>query len=212
MGTRSMNGDTTDLPTVIIVDDEAPLRRIVGGLLHMDGYQVADYGSGEELLKAAFPRGPACILLDVVMPGMTGLELQERLAERERCPPIVFMSGSSDIPEAVMAMKNGAEDFLKKPFKENDLRLKVRGAIEKSQERLKLLAGRRRVMDLFDKLSPREKEVAVLTAQGERILRIVCDLGISESTVKKHRISAYRKMEVENAVMLRESLAVIEKI
>jgi len=212
-GTRHISEGVPDLPTVLIVDDEASFRSIVGNILIMEGYHVAYFSSAEEILETALPCGPSCILLDVVMPGMTGIDLQELLAERESCPPIVFISGASGIPETELAMKRGAVGFLEKPFQASDLLSRVQEAIRKSEQDLVTTKKRMEKLILYKKLTKREKEVIRLVAKGYRNLEIAYELNIKEITVLKHKRCALTKLclDSRNRVVLYIFLKDIER-
>jgi RNA polymerase sigma factor (sigma-70 family) len=180
--------------TVFVVDDDADVRSGVLLLLESMGYRALGFGSAREFLKAELPEGPCCLILDVRMPRMNGLDLQRELSLAGKNIPIIFVTGHATVPASVKAMKAGAVDFLEKPFDEQTLLDAVTGAIEKSREgveRERDLAGaRRRVASL----TPREREVFRLVVQGRPNKEIADKLGMRESTVKVHRGRVMRKL------------------
>jgi FixJ family two-component response regulator len=187
---------------VFIIDDDVSFRQSVKRLLASAGYQVEAFGSAEEFLRCEFIKEPACVLLDLAMPGMDGLTLQSRLGELGREPPIVFVSGHGEVPSSVQAMKAGAMDFLTKPVDEVVLLSAVSEALEVHRERLEarrqIAEARTRVLSL----TPRENEVAALVVQGKRNKQIAFELGIAEKTVKVHRSRVMEKIGARSTVEL----------
>jgi FixJ family two-component response regulator len=183
-------------PVVYVVDDDAGFRRGVCRLLEAAGYDARPHASAGDFLLADPAEGPACVLLDVRMPGPSGLELQEALARRGEAPPIVFLSGHGDIPMSVRALKAGAVDFLTKPVDRQTLLAAVNAALEQDiarrAERDEIQALRQR----YDRLTPREREVLGLVVAGKLNKQIAGDLGAAERTVKAHRAQVMEKMEV----------------
>jgi len=189
-------------PTVHIVDDDAPFRTAVRRVLDASGYRVALYDSAEQLL-AMLPAGePGCILLDVRMPGLSGPQLQERLAELGNRVPIVFLTGHGDIPMSVQAIKAGAEDFLTKPVAREKLVAAVERALTRdAQQRAhdsELDGLRARV----SRLTPRESEVFALVVRGKLNKQIAGEIGTAERTVKAHRQKVMEKCESQSLAEL----------
>jgi FixJ family two-component response regulator len=185
---------TSKVPTVFVVDDDASLRRALARLLHSAGYQTETFASAESFLAQSRFDAPGCILLDVRMPGLNGLELQQALAAADRQLPIVFITGYGDVPMSVRAMKAGAEDFLPKPFDDEDLLKAVAQALNKSQrqqiEQTEVAEIRRRLSSL----TPREREVLCHVVAGRLNKQIAADFSIAEKTIKVHRARVMEKM------------------
>jgi FixJ family two-component response regulator len=185
---------TSKVPTVFVVDDDAPVRRALARLLHSAGYQTETFASAEGFLAQGRFDAPGCILLDVRMPGLNGLELQQALAAADRQLPIVFITGHGDVPMSVRAMKAGAEDFLPKPFDDEELLKAVAQALNKSQreqnERTEVAEIRKRLSSL----TPREREVLCHVVAGQLNKQIAADLSIAEKTIKVHRGRVMEKM------------------
>lgn len=180
--------------TIHVVDDDASLRAALDSLFRSTGLAVRQYGSAQEFVEAAISPGPGCIVLDVRLPGLSGLDFQERLAELGVRLPVILMTGHGDIPMSVRAMKAGAVDFLTKPFRDQDMLDAVSAALARDRERL---AGEGRTEALqarFATLSARERQVMALVTAGKMNKQVAGDLGLSEITVKIHRGSAMRKM------------------
>ncbi|MGA8477581.1 MAG: response regulator transcription factor [Chthoniobacterales bacterium] len=185
---------TSKAPTVFVVDDDASLRGALARLLHSAGYQTETFASAEGFLAQSRFDAPGCILLDVRMPGLNGLELQQALAAADRQLPIVFITGHGDVPMSVRAMKAGAEDFLPKPFDDEELLKAVAQALNKSQreqnERTEVAEIRKRLSSL----TPREREVLCHVVAGRLNKQIAADLSIAEKTIKVHRARVMEKM------------------
>jgi FixJ family two-component response regulator len=185
---------TSKVPTVFVVDDDASVRGAVARLLHSAGYQTETFASAEGFLAQSRFDAPGCILLDVRMPGLNGLELQQALAAADRQLPIVFITGHGDVPMSVRAMKAGAEDFLPKPFDDEELLNAVAQALNKSQreqnERTEVAEIRKRLSSL----TPREREVLCHVVAGQLNKQIAADLSIAEKTIKVHRARVMEKM------------------
>ncbi len=180
---------------VLVVDDDAMLRSALGGLFRSVGMKVAMFASAAEVLDFRLPDAPCCLVLDVRLRGPSGLDLQSRLARMGVQIPIIFMTGYGDIPMTVAAMKAGAEDFMAKPFRDQDLLDAVTAAVEKDRLRR---AGQQRTEVLrasYRSLTPREAEVMGLAVAGLLNKQIAGEIGISEVTVKIHRSHAMRKMK-----------------
>ena len=179
---------------MFVVDDDASVRRALARLLHSAGYQTETFASAEGFLAQSRFDAPGCIILDVRMPGLNGLELQQALAAADRQLPIVFITGHGDVPMSVRAMKAGAEDFLPKPFDDEELLKAVARALNKSQreqnERTEVAEIRRRLSSL----TPREREVLCHVVAGQLNKQIAADLSIAEKTIKVHRGRVMEKM------------------
>jgi FixJ family two-component response regulator len=181
-------------PLVHIVDDDASMRGALEGLFDSVGLQTQTYATAKEFLSADLSDRPGCIVLDVRLPDMTGLEFQTRLIQIGVGIPIVMMTGFGDIPMSVHAMKHGAVDFLAKPFRDQDMLDAVLTAIERDQRRRVVENDVSQLKERFEKLSPREQEIMFLIASGKMNKQVAGDLGISEITVKIHRGAAMHKM------------------
>ena len=183
---------------VFVVDDEASVRYTLKSLIESTGLCVQTFGSAEEFLESKVPDSPSCLVLDVRLPGLHGLDLQRELAERGTPIPVVFVTAYGDIEMSVQAMKAGAVEFLTKPFRSRDLLDAVRRAIERDRtaraERAEMSELRRRL----DLLTPRERQVMDLVVAGRLNKQIAADLGTSEITVKVHRGRLVRKMQAES--------------
>jgi FixJ family two-component response regulator len=186
---------TSDKAIVHVVDDDASLRDALVGLFDSVGLDARTYGTAHEFLDANRPDKPGCIVIDIRLPDMNGLEFQARLVQLGVGLPVVMMTGYGDIPMSVRAMKRGAVDFLAKPFHDQDMLDAVTSAIERDRQRRKEAENLSRMRHRFETLSPREREVMLLVTSGKMNKQVAGDLGISEITVKIHRGAAMRKME-----------------
>lgn len=187
---------------VFVVDDDESVRRSLRRLLASAGFAVETFASAEEVLARGRPVGPACLVTDLQMPGVTGLELQERLASDAIRMPMVFITGHGDIPSSVRAMKEGAVDFLTKPFDDEELLGAVRRALARDAEALAKWDGVRSVRARAERLTPREREVMDLVVTGMLNKQIAYDLGTSEKTIKVHRARVMEKMEASSVAEL----------
>jgi FixJ family two-component response regulator len=187
--------DGVDQPLVIIVDDDASVREGLSELILSVGFQPVGFASTQELLDARILDRPGCIILDVRMPGASGLDLQHHLAQTGNLKPIIFLTGHADIEMTVQAMKAGAIDFLTKPVRDQTLLDAVTAGIKRDlAQRAEALSIRRHV-ELLEQLTPRERQVVQEVVLGRLNKQIAFDLGISEVTVKLHRANAMRKMQ-----------------
>jgi FixJ family two-component response regulator len=181
-------------PLVHVVDDDASMRRALEGLFDSVGLQTQSYATAEDFLSASLSDRPGCIVLDVRLPDMNGLEFQGRLAQTGVGIPVVMMTGFGDIPMSVHAMKHGAVDFLAKPFRDQDMLDAVLAAIERDRQRRVVENDASQLKQRFETLSPREQEVMLHVTTGKMNKQVAGDLGISEITVKIHRGAAMHKM------------------
>lgn len=189
---------TGEKPVVYVVDDDPSVRKALERLLRSAGQEAKAFPSAQDFLNFAHPDAPGCLILDVKMPGMSGLELQERMAERNISFPIVFITGYGTVPASVKALKAGAMDFLQKPFEDRDLLDAVSLGIEKhrrlqqEQEEMETLRAR------LDTLTPREREVFGLVVSGMLNKQVAFHLGTTEKTVKVHRARVMEKMGAQS--------------
>jgi FixJ family two-component response regulator len=184
--------------TVLVVDDDPALRESVGRLLRSLGHEAQLFASIADFLNSDPPDGPACLVLDVRLPGKSGLDLQRELAAANRALPIIFITGHGDIPMTVQAMKGGAIEFLTKPFRDQEFLDAVQLGLTRDRDRRvneKVLATLR---ERFASLSPRERDIIIQVARGRLSKQIAGDIGIAEATVKVHRSRAMRKMKVRS--------------
>jgi FixJ family two-component response regulator len=189
-------------PTVHLVDDDASVRNSVARLLRLKGYETACHGSAGEFLTVLAADEPGCIVLDVRMPGASGLDLQEALATRAITMPVIFLTGHGSIPMSVRAMKAGAVDFLTKPVSARALLGAVEAALARDREHRLQRAQRRLLETRFQGLTGREREVFSQVTAGRLNKQIATDLGISERTVKAHRAQVMQKMDVRSLAEL----------
>jgi FixJ family two-component response regulator len=186
------------MPTVVVVDDDAAVREALQNLLHSVGLKVQLFGSVQEFLGGKRPDGPSCLVLDVRLPGQSGLDLQDELVKVNIHLPVIFITGHGDIPMSVRAMKAGAVEFLTKPFRDQELLDAIQTALERDRarrEQEQTVAALRRD---FESLTPREREVMAHVVSGRLNKQIAADLGLSEITVKVHRGNVMRKMHARS--------------
>lgn len=185
-------------PFVAVVDDDLGVREALDSLLRSVGLVTLLFGSATELLASALPSVPGCLLLDVRLPGLNGLDFQEQLVRNGFALPIVFMTGHGDIPMSVRAMKAGAVDFLAKPFREQDMLDAVTLAIARDRSRRRELEANHDLQIAYETLTPREREVMAHVTAGLMNKQVANAIGISEITVKIHRGNVMRKMQVRS--------------
>jgi FixJ family two-component response regulator len=193
---------TQGQPTVLIVDDDDELRSSLGSLLRSVGIEVRLFGSAGEFLEKPLPEAPCCLVLDVRLPGTSGLDFQAELDKAGIRIPIIFMTGYGDIPMTVKAMKAGAVEFLAKPFRDQDFLDAVRDALQKNSTERSANKWVEKIKKDFLALTPREKEVIVLVASGLMNKQIAAQLGVTEITVKVHRGNVMRKMGAKSLAEL----------
>jgi two-component system response regulator FixJ len=189
-------------PLVIVVDDDSGVRNAMRILLKTVGLESIQFASAQEFLAAYQSSQPGCLLLDIRMPGMSGLELQQELNLRGAVIPVIFMTGHGDIPMAVEAMQHGAFDFLQKPFRDQDLLDRIQRAIAKDDELRQSLGEHARIKAHLESLTPREREVLDLMTQGKQNKAIAQDLGVSPRTVEIHRARVMEKMNAHSVAEL----------
>jgi FixJ family two-component response regulator len=188
----------SDGPTVYVIDDDPSMRNAIEDLLQSVGLGIRVFPSAQEFLKAARPDAPGCIVLDVRLPGQSGLDFQRQISGTAMELPIVFITGHGDVPMSVRAMKSGAVEFLTKPFRDQELIDAIHAALERDRARradADALAGMRAQ---FEALTPREREVLQYVVSGRLNKQIAATLGLSEATVKMHRGQIMRKMKAES--------------
>ena len=184
--------------TVFVIDDDPHLRASVGRLLRSLGLDARLFASISDFLKSDPPDGPTCLVLDVRLPGQSGLDLQRELATVNRELPIIFITGHGDIPMSVQAMKGGAIEFLTKPFRDQDLLDAIRLGLSRDRARRENEKALAALRERFESLSPREREIMIQVAHGRLSKQIAGDIGIAEATVKVHRSRLMHKMKARS--------------
>ena len=198
-------------PIVLVVEDDASMRRALSNLFRSVGLEVEAFGSASEILLSELPDVASCLVLDVRLPGLSGLDFQTELAKAKNQIPIIFMTGHGDIPMSVRAMKAGAMDFLTKPFRQQEMLDAVSMAIERDRQRRKDEKVVSSARALFGTLTPREREVLSLVAAGLLNKQIAAEIGVAEITVKIHRGHIMKKMgtrSVADLVRITEMLGI----
>jgi FixJ family two-component response regulator len=189
-------------PVVFVIDDDASVRDAIVDLLRSVGLAVESFGSTQEFLQNNRPDAPGCIVLDVRLPGPSGLEFQRTLTKSNIHLPVIFISGHGDIPMSVRAMKSGAIEFLTKPVREQELLDAIQTGIERDRARRREAKVVAELQERFDSLTPREREVLALVVTGRRNKQIAAQANLSEMTVKVHRSQIMRKMRAKSLVDL----------
>jgi FixJ family two-component response regulator len=189
-------------PIVFVIDDDVAIRATLGSLFRSMGLRVELFGSAQEFAQIKMPDVASCLVLDIRLPGVSGLDFQAKLAEADIRIPIIFMTGHGDIPMSVQAMKAGAIDFLTKPFRDQDILDAVTRAIERDRARRDSEKGISQLRALFDALTSREREVMTLVVGGLMNKQIAGKLGVTEITVKVHRGNMMRKMKARSVIDL----------
>jgi FixJ family two-component response regulator len=185
-------------PTVFVIDDDAAIRDALQSLISSMKLHVELFGSAAEFLQRERPDVPSCLVLDVRLPGISGLDFQRQLTEANHSIPVIFITGHGDIPMSVRAMKAGAVEFLTKPFRDQDLLDAIHVALERDRARRQQESEMIVLRERFESLTPREQEVLPLVVSGRLNKQIAAELGTSEITVKVHRASVMRKMQADS--------------
>ena len=184
--------------TVLVIDDDPDLRASIGRLLRSLDLDARLFASVSDFLNSDLPDGPACLVLDVRLPGQSGLDFQRELAGANRQVPIIFITGHGDIPMSVQAMKGGAIEFLTKPFRDQELLDAIQLGLSRDRSRRENEMALTVLKERFASLSPREREIVIQVAQGRLSKQIAGEIGIAEATVKVHRSRAMRKMNARS--------------
>lgn len=206
-----MNTRSEQQPVVFVIDDDASLRESLSSLFRSVGLQVKTFASAPEFLESKLPDGPSCLVLDVRLPGPSGLDFQSDLAKADIHIPIVFMTGHGDIPMTVRAMKAGAVEFLAKPFRDQEMLDAVQLGLERDRNRREAAKAAAKLRSGFDSLTPREQEIMSFVTAGLMNKQIAGEIGVSEITVKVHRGNVMRKMgarSLAELVRMAEALGV----
>jgi FixJ family two-component response regulator len=198
----SANSAARARPLVLVVDDDLPMRDALQALFRSVGLDSEAFASTSALLERELPDVECCLVLDVRLPGVNGLDFQAQLLQSDRALPVIFMTGYGDIPMTVRAMKAGAVDFLSKPFRDQDMLDAVTTALERDRIRRRDLAEVLRLQDLYRGLTPRERQVMGHVAAGLMNKQIAGEIGLSEITVKIHRVNLMRKLGVRTVADL----------
>ncbi len=208
--TATVIGLTQTEPVVFVVDDDASMREGLASLIASNGLRVECFASAQEFLRSSATAQPSCLVLDVRMPGLSGLELQRELAASDRHIPVIFITAHGDIPTAVRAMKAGAVEFLPKPFHGEDLLGAIQQALERDRRGIARQTELALIRKRWDRLTERERQVVVRIARGKLNKQIAAELGVSENTIKAHRHHIMRKMSAStfaDLVLMIERLA-----
>jgi FixJ family two-component response regulator len=198
-------------PVVLVVEDDGDVRRAIEALLHSAGYQCLAYASATDFLDAPLPDTVRCLVADVRLPRVSGLDLQAELERRGQHIPTIFMTGHGDIPMSVRAMKAGAVDFLPKPFRDQDMLDAIAAALEADKVRRGAEKGLAELRARYESLTAREREVLRLVASGLLSKQVAGELGLSEITIKIHRASLMKKMGARTLAQLMRSVEALER-
>jgi len=201
----------TAKPIVFVVDDDVWIRESLQTLLRDEGWHAETFASAQEFLDRPRAFVPSCLVLDISLPGINGLELQKRVAVERADMPIIFITGHGDIPMSVGAMKAGAVEFLTKPFNDEVLLAAIRQALERSRQALAQETKIQELLDRYASLTPRERDVMGLVVSGLLNKQVAGDLGITESTVKAHRGQVMQKMKANSVADLVKMTAIINQ-
>jgi two-component system response regulator FixJ len=194
--------DESTAPTVYVVDDDDAMRRALDALLSTVGYKTAVFSRPSEFLENFKVDSPGCLVLDIRMPDMSGLELQQHLIRIGSMLPVIFITGHGDVPMAVQAMKEGAFEFVQKPFRDQDLLDRINHALKQDAENRSTVARRTEVLHRLESLTPRERQVMDLVVDGAANKVIAIDLDLSERTVEIHRAKVMEKMGARSVAHL----------
>jgi two-component system response regulator FixJ len=206
-----MNPHPISQPTVFVVDDEEPVGDSIAMLLRTVGLPTRVYRDARLFLQDYRPEQPGCLLLDVRMPKMSGLELQQELVARNVTLPVIFITGHGDVPMAVEAMRAGAMDFIQKPFNDDELIRRVQKALEEDARERELLRQHEEIRRRWDELTPREREIAQRIADGQANKVVAAELDISPRTVELHRARILQKMGVRSLAQLVRMLVALKE-
>ncbi|MGD8589820.1 MAG: response regulator FixJ [Chromatiales bacterium] len=189
-------------PTVFVVDDDQAMRNSLKWLIESVAMQVETFDSADAFIRSYYPGRSGCLLLDVRMPGMSGLELQEYLVQQRISIPVIIITGHGDVPMAIRAMKSGAVDFIEKPFNDELLLESIRHALQRDEQQRDQQRQRAEIAERLARLTPREHEVMAMVTEGKANKEIAASLGVSAKTVEAHRARVMEKMEAHSLAEL----------